>query len=284
MIRAAEPADRAALDAFLLTHADRAMFALTNLRQHGIAAKGFGSAHPHATRFWLVGPGVRWVIALSQAGMLLPVLPHGADMAGLAGALAGVEISGAVGPVGQVRPALAALGLTGRAVVDRDEPGFALDLAALILPAGKGAVLVTPGAAEREQMLVWRSAYNVEILGASVARAQKMAVAEIDAYLARGSHRLLLRGGEAVAMTGFNAILPEIVQVGGVFTPLALRGQGFARLAVALHLAQARAAGVRRAVLFAANAAAARAYRSIGFQPVGEVALVMFDGMQAVAA
>lgn len=37
--------------------------------------------------------------------------------------------------------------------------------------------------------------------------------------------------------------------------------------AVALHLAEARASGVARAVLFAASDAAACAYRAIGFQP-----------------
>lgn len=40
--------------------------------------------------------------------------------------------------------------------------------------------------------------------------------------------------------------------------------------------------GVRRAVLFAASYAAARAYRGIGFQPAGSVALVVFDGVQRV--
>ena len=60
-----------------------------------------------------------------------------------------------------------------------------------------------------------------------------------------------------------------------VYTPPALRGRGHAKAAVALHLAEARDAGVGRAVLFAASEAAARAYLGIGFQPSLEFALVL---------
>ena len=131
-------------------------------------------------------------------------------------------------------------------------------------------------------MLGWRQAYLMEIMGEDKAEAARKAARDIDDYLARGSHRVLLRDGIPVAMTGFNAVLPEIVQIGGVYTPPDLRGHGHARLAVALHLAQARAAGVGRAVLFAASDAAARAYAAIGFRASGPVTLVLFDGMQRV--
>jgi predicted GNAT family acetyltransferase len=60
--------------------------------------------------------------------------------------------------------------------------------------------------------------------------------------------------------------LPDVVQVGGVYTPPALRGKGHARLALALHLAEARGKGVGRAILYAFSEPAARAYRAIGFQ------------------
>ncbi len=78
-------------------------------------------------------------------------------------------------------------------------------------------------------------------------------------------------------MTNFNAALPAIVQVGGVYTPPDFRGQGYARRAVALHLEQAREAGVREAILFAANPAASRAYEAIGFTQIGGYRIVNFD-------
>ena len=81
-------------------------------------------------------------------------------------------------------------------------------------------------------------------------------------------------------MTGFNAELPTIVQIGGVYTPPPLRGQGFARHAVALHLDEARRRGVGRATLFSASESAARAYSAIGFEPIGHYTLCHFDGPQ----
>ena len=280
MIREAGPADRAALDAFLVKHAESAMFLLGNLREYGVGVGDFPLSHPNATRFWWVGAGV---IGVTQAGMLLPLLPEFAGFPGVRAQFGGASIAGAVGPMAQVRWLVSELGLVGRPVrVDKDEPGFRLDLGDLRVPVAEGAELITPGAAERDLMLGWRWAYLVEIMGENDAEAARKAAGDIDDYLARGSHRVLLRDGVPVAMTGFNAALPEIVQIGGVYTPPDLRGHGHARLAVALHLAQARAAGVARAVLFAASDAAARAYRAIGFRASDPVTLVLFDGMQRV--
>ncbi len=83
-------------------------------------------------------------------------------------------------------------------------------------------------------------------------------------------------GDTPLAMTGFNARLPDIVQVGGVYTPPDLRGRGHARRAVALHLAAARDAGIRRATLFSGSDMASRAYRSIGFRQIGDWTLLIF--------
>ena len=89
--------------------------------------------------------------------------------------------------------------------------------------------------------------------------------------------------GKPVAMTGFNARLPEVVQIGGVYTPPELRGNGYAKLAVALHLIEARTAGATRAVLFAASESAARAYIAIGFQPAGQFSLLLFTNPKDTA-
>lgn len=91
-------------------------------------------------------------------------------------------------------------------------------------------------------------------------------------YLAAGSHVALMAGDIPLAMTGFNAQIADMVQVGHVYTPPARRGRGHARRAVALHLA---ASGVRRATLFSANGAAARAYRATGFRQIGDWALIL---------
>jgi RimJ/RimL family protein N-acetyltransferase len=282
VIRAAGPADAAAVEAFLLRHVEGAMFPLSNLRLHGLAEGDFASDHPHAMRVWMVDEGV---VCVSRAGMVMPMLPKGGDLAALGMALAGMDITGAVGPAPHVRDVLGMLGLVGRPTLrDEDEPGFTLNLAKLRVPDHVGAVIATPGQQDRAFMVASRVAYHTEVLGTDPAKAMAHAEADIEDYLMRGSHRLLRVNGQAVAMTGFNAVLPEIVQIGGVYTPPHLRNRGYARLAVALHLAEARDRGVKRAVLFAANAAAVKAYEAIGFQPAAPVGLVLFDVAQRVAA
>ena len=105
---------------------------------------------------------------------------------------------------------------------------------------------------------------------------------DVDNFINQESHVVLYHGGQPVGMSGFNARLPDIVQIGAVFTPKPLRGQGYARRAVALQLDRARSGGVTRAVLFAASSAAAAAYRAIGFQRAGSYALVLFSNTQQV--
>ena len=271
------------VEALLLRHVEGAMFPLTNLRNHGLALNDFSTTHPHAMRLWIMGPGLRGVIGLTRQGMLMPMLPDAGDLGGLAARLAGLPITGAVGPAAQVRALLVALGLTDRPTLrNEDEPGFVLDLADLRIPMLAMARLVAPGVDQRDLMIDWRVAYHHEALGTPDPRGR--AQVDIGGYLARDSHRVLLVDGQPVAMTGFNAVLPEIVQIGGVFTPPALRNRGYARLAVALHLDEARQDGAKRAVLFAASPAAVRAYQAIGFQPAAPVGLVLFDGAQGVSA
>ncbi len=283
MIVAAGPDDRAALETLLSARIDRAMFPLANLRAHGLGQGGFASDHPNATRFWLVDR--HSLVALTQEGMLMALLDGTPDLTALRPALDGLAVSGAVGPAAAIRPVLAALGLAGLPTTsDRDEPGFSLDLDRLLVPDLPGTSLrpLTPD--DLPRVLQWRETYIGEVLGVTGPDARAKAEADLNAWLARDSHRLLVHRGEPVALTGFNAILPEIVQVGGVYTPATLRGKGYARRAVALHLAEARATGTRRAVLFAASDAAARAYRALGFQPTAAFTLLLLATPARIAA
>ena len=265
MITEAGPNDRAAIETLLAARIDQAMFPLVNLRDHGLTPGDFPGPHDHAQRIWRTGNSL---IALTRAGMILPLLDGSPDLSGLKPVLHGLTITGAVGPAASARPVLAELGLDRLpTATDRDEPGFTLALDRLSLPDLPGTRLRPIRPADLPFLIDWRQTYIGEVLGGTGAEARDRAEAELASYLKRDSHRLLLHHDRPVAMTGFNATQPEIVQVGGVYTPDALRGKGYARRAVALHLAEARDRGVSRAVLFAASAAAARAYRAIGFQP-----------------
>ncbi len=271
-LRRATAADLPDLERMLRARIDTSMFPLANLRDHGLD----GDA-PNGTRFWLLAGGA---VGLTTRGMLLPQAPDAGPeaWAALAHVLRGERVTGAIGPAAQVRACCAALGLPGAtATVDRDEPAYALDLVDLAMPERAGFALAPIGLGIRETAVAWRLAFDLEVLGTDAALAPARAAADIEACIARGSHRVLLRDGAPVAMTGFNAALPGIVQVGGVYVPPDLRRRGHARRAVALHLAEARATGVTRAVLFTASDAAARAYTAIGFRPSGTMALVVLD-------
>ena len=274
--RAATGGEAAAIAAFLRLYLDQAMFPLSNLTHHGMGREG-----RYQMRFWLREDGGRIVAALglSAMGMVLPVLPGQGegDLRPLRGLLAGEAVEGIIGPPDWAAPLQSALGLTCAPVDHRaDEPGFALDLASLILPADPSLTLAPLTAAHRPLALDWRARYREEVMGTPPARSRTIAAQDIDTYMARDSHRLLISDGQPVAMTGFNAELPEAVQVGGVYTPPEVRGRGYARAAVALHLDQARRTGTTRAVLFAASDAAARAYTAIGFRPAGRMAMILF--------
>ncbi len=122
----------------------------------------------------------------------------------------------------------------------------------------------------------WSLAYNIETMGApDDDRTRTRIKAETPGVIAAGNTRLMIENGEPVARTAFNARLPDMVQIGGVFTPPDLRCRGYARRAVAAHLREARGEAAQTAILFASGAPACRAYEALGFERVGEYALAI---------
>lgn len=275
MIRATE-ADRPAIEAFLHRHIATAMFPLSNLNSHGMAG-----GHPRAMRFWL-----RWcngqvtdVLSVSEEGIIFPNCPTG-PWSDVAVMLAGYRVKGLIGAEAQVASCRAALGLTASAKLEVVEPHYTLSLDNLRLPDPAGYHLVPLTEDAQDLCVRWRTAFCEESMACTPDEAAERAVIDIAHYLEHDTHRVLMKGEEPLAMTGFNAMLPQVVQIGGVYTPPDLRSRGYARLAVALHLAEARARGVTKAILSAANVAAARAYEAIGFERCGSLAIAIYDEPQ----
>ena len=268
----ATEADRAEIEAFLHAHVATSMFPLSNLRRHGMAG-----GHPRAMRFWLRrdGHGIRDVLGRAEGGEVFPQCPTG-QWHDAAAALTGESVKGILGDADQVAGLRAALGVSQTVVgVDNVEPQYDLPLAELIMPDVTGFSLRPLADLPLALAVDWRAAYRAEVMPMPGVDMRAEAERDIAGYLEADSHRVLYDGDHPVAMTGFNATLPEAVQIGGVYTPPDARGRGLARRAVALHLAEARAQGVSRAILFAANVAAARAYEAIGFQRSGFFAMLM---------
>jgi GNAT superfamily N-acetyltransferase len=270
-VRPAGEADRAALEAFLAARAEVAMFPLSNL-----LAQGMGGLHPRSMRFWIAGDPPEGVLGLTREGVALPVMPAALVPAlapEAARVLAGMPLLGVIGEAGAARALRAAAGLAEAPCDKAEEEGlFALDLDALRMPPVAGLRLVPAEAVPPELRRGWRAAYGIEALGWPEGEARARAGAEA----AMAEARVLLHEDEPVAATGFNARGLGVVQVGGVWVPPERRRRGFGRAAVALHLAEAREGGARRAVLFTANPFAARAYRSLGFAERGAYALHLF--------
>lgn len=280
-MRRAREADLAAVQDFLAPRVATSMFLSGNLRDFGLGADQ-DSDPPKSMTLWLSEEdgAITGVIGYAAAGYVVFEAPalEPAQYPAIRKALFGRSLLGLNGAVDQVAHLVAALDLPcDSAVMDEVEPHYHLVLGDLRLPPGEGQ-LRAAHTQDLPLLAQWRMASEVEILGARDSEGNRArALASLQELLAADRLRVLERDGAVVAMTNFNAALPRIVQVGGVYTPPDLRGLGYARRAVALHLAEAQTAGVTEAILFAANPAAARAYEAIGFTQIGGYRIVNFD-------
>jgi ribosomal protein S18 acetylase RimI-like enzyme len=283
VIRTLALGDEAALEAFLQRHADSSMFLRANLRRCGLAP---GDTPHHGRYLATIANGtVTGVLAAYGNGNVVAQAPR--DAAALAHALAAprnerrASVIGFVGPAAQIAAIRPILGPRDRPLLkDSLEILFALDLAKLELPpllAEGRATARRAGVADLDLLVRWRHDYMVETLGARGGR-DLLARARADLKDRLETAWLLEVAGEPVACQSFNATLPDMVQVGGVWTPPDLRSRGYARAVVAGALRGARGDGARRGVLFTGsdNVAAQRAYRAIGFTPIGDYALVQY--------
>ena len=282
-IRVLGAADDAAMRAFLAPRATSSMFLLSNSRAAGMVDEGKPFQATYVGAF--EGDQLAAVAAHCWNGVLLVQAPAELVSPNTVRALAhaalansGRTIAGFSGPADQVAVARRAFELPTPAL-DEVEALYALALANLRVPDALARGEVTcrrPRDDEHAQLAVWRRAYHLESLGSADSNAlAAKAAREIADLVSFGTVWVLEDAGAVVAMTAFNARIPDMVQVGGVYTPPALRGRGYARCAVAGSLLDARGDGVERAILFTKNAAAARAYEAIGFARIGDYALVL---------
>jgi uncharacterized protein len=158
---------------------------------------------------------------------------------------------------------------------------FALDLAALRVPAAlRDGALTARRTRESDidVLATWQAEFMIESLNA-VDGPETRANARAAATSALNEQRawITFDGDTPVAQSVFSTHIAECVQIGGVYTPPALRGRGYARCVVAQSLLDAHADGVRQAVLFTphTNHAAQRAYRALGFEAIGEYGLLL---------
>lgn len=258
------------------------MFLLSNLREAGLEDHEHRRSGSYVGAFEgheLVGVACHY----RMGNVIVNAPQHAVEVARAAVRASGLAIAGVVGPEPQVEAIASALGLPvgGAAKFDEAEGLYRLALADLRVPSDLREGRVCGRMLEQgdlDLVTQWMVRYQVESLGAvENAGLGDQVRAGLEASLGRGNEWVLERDGELLAHTGFNAQLPEAVQVGGVWTPHSLRGRGHARCAVASHLLAAREAGATMAVLFTsdANVPARRAYAALGFEALGRYRLLL---------
>lgn len=272
-LREAGQADAGALDAFLAQHAETSMFLRGNLVAHGLGNR----SHRHGTTYWLhEDQGIVGVVGCSNGGYLMCQAPDAQVVfwKAAARALRGREIAGLTGVPEQVNAWISALGLAEDAFSVRDtDPLYHLPLHCLKAPDMPGLLLRTPGPKDAPMLAEWFDGFSRDT-GMMPSGGMSGAMAA-EVFTANNAARILERDGTPVAMTSLNAAVGTTVQVGGVYVAPAYRGQGFGGLIVATQLLEQRQKGVETAILFAANAIAARGYERIGFRRIGSYALAM---------
>jgi len=277
--------DEERLEQFLAAHRDTSMFLRSNARRAGLVYEGAAYQAVHVGAFQ--GDRLTGVAAHAWNGMMLFQAPDGPEaVATLARACAersGRPVTGFAGPLAQVKAGRAALGLADApAAMDGCEWLYAMDLAGIIVPASlqNGSIVCRPPlAGEHELLCEWRFDYEIETLGSPDSEeTRQRSTAFLDRQIADGDVWVatdVAAGPAPVSLAAFNAALPDIVQLGGIYTPPALRGRGYAKAAVAHSLLVARERGASRAVLFTENPSAARSYEAVGFRRTGDYSLVL---------
>lgn len=284
MIRVAGVGDETKIETFLKSRPETSMFLRGNLQLHGLD----NTDHPHGTTYFLdeVDGNVVNIVGLANGGALMCQFPAATPefWSDIRAKLKGRKLSVITGDATQVDQLKHALNLSKRKFdLDVTEPLYQLKLSNLLLKDLAKGTLRAPKTGQVVQLTDWFSAYRAETLGQSENKnVRREAREQAERLIAQNSIKTLVAGGETVSMTSFNAQLPDIVQVGGVYTPPQLRGNKFARTAVAMHLSEVRKSGVETAILFSSNPAASRAYEAIGFKHIGHFGIAILSGKQRV--
>jgi ribosomal protein S18 acetylase RimI-like enzyme len=279
-VRVRGPGDERALVDFLEERLDTSLFLLSNSETAGLEDHGGPLEGTYAASF--EDGKMTAVAAHYWNGILIAQGGGGAveSVAKVAVTQSGRVLSGLIGPLAAVERARRALGADGRRAKKGDpEILYGLDLERLRMPAlldAPGMICRRPLVDEIELLVDWRVEYSAEALGEERTQGLRDQSRKGFAHLPGW---VLLHDGRPVSYSAFNAKTHGVVQVGGVYTPPELRGRGYGRAVVAGSLRDARKEGNRRSILFTgrANVAAQRAYRALGYEPLADFALILFE-------
>ena len=268
----AQPGDEARLDAFLAERPSGTMFLRSNMAAYGLV----GADHAHATTYhlWEKDGRIAAVFGCTRNQNCMVHFPDPTlhDQLGqeLPRVLAGQVISVITGLSSEVELAQDALGLSDPTLykLNHDEPLYDVGLDKVTETTSH---LRRPETRDFDILNRWFDGYFEDTGLESDPQKRKAEALTRAEHAIRGEDIWLMcdDAGLPIAMAGLNARIPDTVQVGGVYVPPDHRNQGLGRKVVAKLLAHEALEGTKRAILFANNPAAAKAYEAIGFQHIG---------------
>jgi predicted GNAT family acetyltransferase len=283
-------ADLDAATAFLANHAATSMVLRGNLRTAGIERRRHPLSGSYFGEVAEDGSIHAMVAQFGNGNVFVQSGDHDAIPAGLTDAFINdplKPVAGVFGQADQAQEMIDQLGLSdAEFAINASDILYELDLADLIVPENARAdevQMVDAEKIERNTLLRWLRAYEIEALGAEDTPAldSKIASRLVQALDARNLWGLVV-DGRPVSLSGFNAALPDMVQVGPVWTPPEHRSNGYARILVAKTLLAVRSRGVKRAILSTDSEAAAKAYEALGFAKIGRYRLAILQNAQTV--
>lgn len=285
--RILRPEDRIALETFLKAHLESSMFLLGNARAAGLTDKGRVLQGTYVAAFEQ-GSIVALAAHYWNQNLIVQAPVHTEAVSLEAVRASGRLVKGVLGPAGQVERVMKCFGVAPSAVqFGETEKLYTLPLDALVLPELLTSKAVRVRLAESDDLDLltrWRVTYSVETLN-ETETPQLWKACRVSVRRYQQEERLWLAevDEKPVACSAFNTTADEAVQVGSVYTPPEHRRQGYARATVAASLLDARTDGATRAVLFTpmSNAAAQRAYETIGFCHVSDYRVVVLKTARA---
>jgi uncharacterized protein len=152
----------------------------------------------------------------------------------------------------------------------------AFELTTVMRPHGVPGALRHARPSDRDHLIAWLVAFEGEAFGEASPRDP---AAMVDRSLGGIGRRLYVwDDGGPVSMCGVGGPTPHGIRIGPVYTPLGLRGRGYASACVAAVSQAQLDAGRRSCFLFAdqANRTANHIYETIGYRPVSDVAIYRF--------
>lgn len=133
---------------------------------------------------------------------------------------------------------------------------------------------------ELDLLVDWHRAFEIEVAMITV---PTPLVERVTRRILDGQLMLWMDAGKPVTMAGANALPVASARIGPVYTPIALRGRGYAQAVTAAAAAQVQRDSPRTVFLFtdAANPASNKAYHRIGFVHIADHAHLLFDALPA---